>query len=125
MKDLVPLHTTQVANFSSVLYADDTICMTDNISSMQNLLKTIEKVGSWYGLYLNKKKCLVMINNSKKSLYYNDIQQVKTVEEAVYLGCVLNQNMDMTAEVNKRISKCSATHEITPILAKGQQHSSL
>eukprot|EP00973_Karenia_brevis_P058947 8207276-Karenia_brevis.AAC.1 len=38
------------ANFSEVLFADGTICMTSTPSSMNQLLAALEKVGLMYGL---------------------------------------------------------------------------
>eukprot|EP00973_Karenia_brevis_P013919 1887663-Karenia_brevis.AAC.1 len=42
------------ANFTEVLLADDTICITSTPSSMNHLLDKIEQVGEQYGLHLNK-----------------------------------------------------------------------
>eukprot|EP00973_Karenia_brevis_P032829 4531529-Karenia_brevis.AAC.1 len=45
------------ANFSEVLFAGDTICMTSTPSAMNTLLAAIERIGLMYGLKLNKSKC--------------------------------------------------------------------
>ena len=40
------------ADFNEVLYADDTICITDNEEAMNRLLKKIETQGALFGLKL-------------------------------------------------------------------------
>eukprot|EP00973_Karenia_brevis_P094089 12420667-Karenia_brevis.AAC.1 len=56
------------ANFSEVLFADDTICMTSTPSSMNVLLSAIERVGHMYGLTLNKSKCdLIRFNGTSRN----------------------------------------------------------
>ena len=43
-------------DFSEILYADDTICMSEDEETMNRILKDIEKEGATYGLKLNKTK---------------------------------------------------------------------
>ena len=45
----------QNANFNSVFYADDTICFTEGMRPMQQLLYSIQRIGKNYGLRLNQK----------------------------------------------------------------------
>ena len=49
-------HRIQGMEEDEVLYADDTICMSEDEQAMNRLLKEIEKEGKYYGLMLNKKK---------------------------------------------------------------------
>jgi hypothetical protein len=102
------LHTVQNANFSAVLYADDTICFTNGVKPMQHLVRAIEKVGACYGLNLNKNKCIAIAYNTQKPIKFADGTHIKQSSEATYLGCDLNQNTDMSEEISKRIAKCNA-----------------
>merc|ERR1711871_299492 len=54
----------QNANFHSVLYADDTICVTRDSAATQYLIRSIEKIGAQFGLRLNKKKCVMIKYNT-------------------------------------------------------------
>jgi hypothetical protein len=44
------------ANFDEVLYADDTICVSEDAAAMNRILKNIEEEGAKYGMKLNYKK---------------------------------------------------------------------
>lgn len=45
------------ANFDEILYADDTICISQNEQAMNTLLAKIETEGDLYGMKINKNKC--------------------------------------------------------------------
>ena len=107
-----PNHSTnQIENapFLSVLYADDTACLTLGIPCMQRLLVAIETIGETYGLKLNKKKSVLLIKPMPGKLYFKDGTRVSEVEETNYLGCKLNVETDMTKELQQRINKCRMT----------------
>ena len=44
-------------DFDEILYADDTICISENERAMERLLAAIEEEGAKYGLQLNRTKC--------------------------------------------------------------------
>ena len=48
-----PKHNkVQNANFTELLYADDTICVTNGIAPMQFLVRSIEKINArWAGFW--------------------------------------------------------------------------
>ena len=50
-------HRVGNANFEEVLFADDTICTSENARALSRLLQEIEKEGDEYGLILNYDKC--------------------------------------------------------------------
>ena len=60
-----------------VLYADDTICMTENENAMNRLLKAIEIEGAKYGLRLNKKKCEYLHFGEARPVYFYDGTKVR------------------------------------------------
>ena len=43
--------------FDEILYADDTVCVSEDLEAMNELLKGIEDEGERYGMRLNYKKC--------------------------------------------------------------------
>ena len=51
---------SQKVNFNELLVADDTICITDDPTAVQHLIRTIERVGKHYGMALNKDKCILI-----------------------------------------------------------------
>ena len=48
-------HRIEGTTHDQVLYADDTICMSENEETMTRLIQAIEQEGATYGLRLNKK----------------------------------------------------------------------
>ena len=54
----------QGACFDEVLYADDTICISEDTRTMNKLLAAIEEERQKYGLKLNKSKCEALITGN-------------------------------------------------------------
>ena len=50
-------HRVQGMDTDEILYADDTICVSEDEQALSRLLAAIEKEVYKYGLQLNKKKC--------------------------------------------------------------------
>ena len=50
-------HRMEGMEHDEILYADDTICMTQDEKAMNRILAAIETEGATYGLKLNLKKC--------------------------------------------------------------------
>ena len=48
-------HRVPGANFDEVMYADDTICISEDTKTMNQFIQNIERIGAEYGLTLNKK----------------------------------------------------------------------
>jgi len=101
-------HRITGMNADQILYADDTICVTQSPGAMNRLLKAIEEGGEYYGLRLNKKKCEV-IGNRNSNITFKDGTKVNRKDEVKYLGCWLNEKADIDKEVKKRIAKCATT----------------
>ena len=45
------------AHFDEVMYADDTICISQDTKTMNQYIQKIEQIGKEYGMMLNKAKC--------------------------------------------------------------------
>ena len=50
-------HRVIGTNFDEVLFADDTICISESAEALTRLLHSIEEEGEKYGLTLNKDTC--------------------------------------------------------------------
>ena len=51
-----------------ILFADDTICISESIEALQRLLHAIEIESKKYGLQLNKGKCEIISYGEDKTL---------------------------------------------------------
>lgn len=92
-----------------ILYADDTICVSENENAMNRLLAEIEQLGATYGLKLNKKKCEYIKFGEAHAVHFSDGTPVPLQHEVKHLGCKLNDKGDPTREISKRIQDCMAT----------------
>ena len=63
------MHRIKGAHFDEVLYAHDTICISQNEAAIERKLRAIEKEGFKYGMKLNKTKCEI--------LHFGNIRTIK------------------------------------------------
>ena len=78
-------------NFDEILYADDTICISEDTRTMYKLLAAIEEEETKYGLKLNKAKCEAVLTSHTANVHFANGEPVKRKEEVKYLGCVLQK----------------------------------
>eukprot|EP00975_Prorocentrum_lima_P018577 3911517-Prorocentrum_lima.AAC.1 len=65
-----------------VLYADDTICMSQSVTAMNRLLSAIQTEGAKYGLRLNKDKCeLLCFGSPTGRVRFRDGEVLRPREE--------------------------------------------
>ena len=64
----------------------------------------MEEEGEKHDLNLNKAKFELININKKQRIQFRDGTLVPVVNEAKYLGCMLNDKGDSKREVNRRIS---------------------
>ena len=95
--------------FDEVVYADDTICISESEVAMNGLLAAIEAEGSKYGMRLNKSKCEYLKFGLAGNVKFNNGERVKQMEEVKYLGCLLNSKGDPGREIGKRIKNSMST----------------
>ena len=91
------------------LYADDTICISEDEAAMNRLLKEIETEGATYGLTLSKTKCEYIKFGPAGRVEFQDGTPVPMLHEVKYLGCNMNDKADPEREVLKRRKDCLAT----------------
>ena len=97
------------AHFDEVMYADDTICISQDTKTMNQYIQKIEQIGKEYGMMLNKAKCELLTTEKNPNIHFADHQKVLNTAEVKYLGCQLNQAGDNAKEIGKRISNAYQT----------------
>ena len=92
-----------------ILYADDTICISEDEEALSRLLQAIEVEGGKYRLRLNKKKCEYLHCGTAGKIYFTDGTQVPKQHEVKYLGCNMNDKADPEREIVNRKKACMIT----------------
>ena len=95
-------HRVQGMQTDEILYADDTICISEDEEALNRVLSAIELEGNKYGLQLNKKKCEYLTFGPAGRIKFADGTLVPKKKEIKYLGCDMNDNADPAPEVIKR-----------------------
>ena len=72
IKNIVP-----GADFDEVMYADDTICISEDTKTINNFIQEIERIGLEYGLKLNKKKCELLTSAKDPNICFADKTKVQ------------------------------------------------
>ena len=78
---------------------------------MQKLLHAIENENHKYGMKLNKKKCELLTFGTSKQITFLNGEKVICNEEVKYLGCHINETIDIKQELNKRLETISPDAE--------------
>jgi hypothetical protein len=103
------LHRPIGVNFDEILYADDTLLVSQSTRTMNKLLASVEEEGAKYGIRLNKPKCQLLAFGPESAVKFLDGAPVPKTTEAVYLGCRLNNTHNTHVEVKLRIRAAAAT----------------
>ena len=107
------------ADFDEVMYADDTILVSESTKTMNLFIRQIEIKGREYGLTLNRKKCELLTTEDKPDIHFEDKEQIKKKDEVKYLGISLNQSGNTRKELSQRIANASRTlHKLQIFLSK-------
>ena len=70
-------HRVPGADFDEVMYADDTICISEDTKTMNNFIQEIERIGAEYGLSLNKTKCELLTSAKDPNIRFADNTKVQ------------------------------------------------
>ena len=65
------------AGFDEVMYADDTILVSESTKAMNLFIRQIEIQGREYGLTLNRKKCELLTTEDKPDIRFEDKEKLK------------------------------------------------
>ena len=90
---------------TEILVADDTLLFTADGESMNQLLHTVEHVSGLFGLMLNRSKCVVVNLKRICPIVFENVELIKEVARATYLGVATFKDAGSDKEVQKRITK--------------------
>jgi len=96
-------------DFMEILYADDTLLIGDNAKILNLLIAAIEKHSERYGMKLNKNKCVHISMNCKAKIKFSDGKEMKSADEATYLGSNMSKKHLTRREIEARISSALNT----------------
>lgn len=85
-------------------FADDIVLLSENHEDLQYMLETLHRYSKQCGLEMNFEKTCVMTNSEPKSISLEN-NNIKYVEEYIYLGQNLSLNSRYIDEVERRIKK--------------------
>lgn len=93
---------------NNIRYADDTVVIASNLEDLERVMNKILRCGGTYGLSLNIKKTKFMKiskNNNTNEILRVGSQAIERVKRYTYLGTLITENNDYTAEIKIRIEK--------------------
>ena len=91
-------------SFTELLYADDTVLITNNVNAMNRFLRNVEKCARYHGLSFNKDKCVSMNFHCEAKTKYADGTKVPCSDAVTYLGAELTKLGSARKEINRKIS---------------------
>ena len=101
--------------FSEILFADDTLIFGADTQCINKLFHAIERHSVYHGLKLNYGKCVNLTANQRvSSVRFSPDgpaagRLVPRQRSATYLGTLLTDTFDNTAEIANRLGDCIAT----------------
>ena len=112
---------------TQLAYADDTLVVGRNASTVTLILQTIEEVAAQFNLRLNRGKCeLIRIHSSEDVHFYSaegdPPTAVTVVSKAKYLGMIISEDGNPKRNITERIAKGTAAMKA---LHRFWRHSSL
>ena len=102
-------HQTDCFNYWELIYADDTMLIGNRARELNILLAAIETECAKYNLKLNYNKCNYIAMNGKAHIHFKNMEKLKEVDKATYLGGTLTNTASRNEELNNRISKALTT----------------
>ena len=102
-------HRIPGAEFDEVMYADDTLCISEDTRTMNKFIKQIEDIGLIYGLKLNKRKCELLTTERDPNIHFQDGTKIQKKDTVKYLGCNINKEGNCREEIGKKIANAMAT----------------
>ena len=96
-------------NENAVLFADDTTLIATSTIAAKALLHEVEYQSEFYGLNLNKQKCVYFAMNKNNNINFLDGEELRHSENVTYLGAKLTKNADVKEEITTRLQKANAT----------------
>ena len=98
------------ATYPVLLFADDTLLITEKAAHMEQLLGLIIEHSTPYNLTLNKGKCQLLVTNDVGSrVNFPDGTAVTRQEQIKYLGATFNASLDVSTIVRQKTVEATAT----------------
>ena len=99
----------QGTTYPLLLFADDTLLLTDTAKQMTHLLALIIQHSEPYNLTLNKPKCQLLVTNDVGSpVHFPDSSPVSKHDQIKYLGATFSATVDVNAILRQKITDASA-----------------
>ena len=89
-----------------ILYADNTLLMSQHEDNLQAILGAVVKEGTRYGLELNWSKTFQMQVSTQSRISRPDGGAIASVREAVYLGGLVTCDGKAGNEISRRLGAC-------------------
>ena len=98
------------AAYPALLFADDTLLLTNTARQMNTLLSLVIDHSRPYNLLLNKAKCQLLITNDIGcKVYFPDGEEVTKHNTIRYLGAVFSATLDVSLIVRQKIADAHST----------------
>ena len=94
---------------TDLLYTDDTLLLSNNVTKLQAHMDLVVDEGSRYGLELNWSKTVAMNILHDGTSRQPSGEPVKRVNQAVYLGGLLSVDASVAPEVSRRLGEARGT----------------
>ena len=102
-------HRVQGMDTEEILYADDTICASEDKQALSRLLAAFEVEGSKYGFRLNMNKCELLHFGKAGQVFFAGGTPVPNKSELKYIGCNMNDKADPERYIMKIKKDCMIT----------------
>ena len=95
--------------YDKLLYADDTVSLTNTKQAAEIILHKIQEESSRYNMKLNQSKCILLGMNSLGSVQYLDGGFMPIADRAPYLGTNMSAKGNPHFEISTRIINTTTT----------------
>ena len=92
---------------NAVLFADDTTLVATSTIAAKALLHEVEFQSEFYGLALNKSKCIYFAINKNNNIHFLDGEEMQSSDNVTYLGAKLTKNASIKEEITTRLNKAN------------------
>ena len=97
---------------TDLLYADDTLLLSSNVTKLQAHMDLVVDEGARYGLELNWSKTVAINILHDGVLRQPSGEPVKTVSQAIYLGGMLSAEASVAPEVSRRLGEARGSFKV-------------
>ena len=96
--------------FPALLFADDTLLLTDTAPQMTTLLRLVIEHSQPYNLALNTAKCQLLVTNDPgTNIHFPDDTPVTKHNNIKYLGTMFSNNLDVNLIMRQKLTEAAST----------------